>query len=227
MKYPGQKNIPGVYQKIINQIPKHTVYYELFAGSAQIAKLLTVRDPKHKIYLNDIDTAVNTQLYLVPGATVTNKNALDLIQSKTIVSAGKDTFIFLDPPYSHDTRPNNTSLYNFEMSTADHEQLLMSLLKLKCNWMIIHPQNELYDITLKSCRILQIKIRYNNKTSIENLYMNYPEVNTLMDYKYLGADCWDRQRIKRKGDRLINKIFSLPVLEQNYLIERIINKSKV
>jgi hypothetical protein len=32
-KYPGQKNIPGLIHKIINEIPYCSEFYEFFAGS--------------------------------------------------------------------------------------------------------------------------------------------------------------------------------------------------
>lgn len=35
--YPGHKGMQHVYKTIINNIPKHSIYMELFAGSAQIA----------------------------------------------------------------------------------------------------------------------------------------------------------------------------------------------
>ena len=87
VRYPGQKKIPGVYQKIINQIPDHTVYYELFAGSAQIAKLLSVGSKAAKIHLNDIDAVVNKFLSVVPAESITKLDALDIIKSEAIVAA--------------------------------------------------------------------------------------------------------------------------------------------
>ena len=222
VRYPGQKNIPGVYQKIINQIPEHTVYYELFAGSGQIAKILSVGSKVAKMYLNDINAEVNKFLTVVPG-TITNLNAIDILQSETITKAHTDTFIFMDPPYLHSTRPNSTALYKYEFSDSDHVQLLLSIRSIKCNVMIIHPKCALYDDYLKNFRKVQIKIRYHSKTSNECLYMNYPEVQTLHNSQFLGNDCWDRQRIKRKGDRLVEKLLALPPAERNYIIERIKN----
>jgi len=87
--------------------------------------------------------------------------------------------------------------------------------------MIIHPDCELYNTMLSDWRKVQVKIRYNNKTSIENLYMNYSADVELHTTKFLGADCWDRQRIKRKGDNLISKLNRLSPNERKYLLERI------
>ncbi len=38
MNYPGSKNGSGCYQQIINQLPPHDLYVELFAGSAAVLR---------------------------------------------------------------------------------------------------------------------------------------------------------------------------------------------
>src|SRR5690554_3358981 len=104
--YKGHKRIQGVYHKIINHIPKHSQYVELFAGSASIYSLLSV--PAGTVILNDINPEVQSELILrYPGATITNNCAIRILQTNQSVLA-KETFIFLDPPYIHSTRPNST-----------------------------------------------------------------------------------------------------------------------
>jgi|GEM_PF-3694982 len=39
MEYPGGKNAPGVYHRIINLMPPHETYIEPFAGSFAIGRL--------------------------------------------------------------------------------------------------------------------------------------------------------------------------------------------
>lgn len=250
MNYPGHKKIYGVYHKIINEIPPHKIFYELFAGSAAISKLLypssfnpdiqlqpTVRSGNDPIIiLNDL-LPVHTVKNICmdrPDLTVKNncighnvkfqqRNAFDILQTELTVS-DLNTFIFIDPPYLHSTRPNNTKLYKYELTESDHIQLITSVLQLQCNVMIIHPKCSLYDNSyLKHWRQVPIKIRYHNKLSLECLYMNYAAPDKLQNDSLLGKDCWDRQRIKRKGDRLVNKLLALPELERNYVINKIKN----
>ncbi|MBY0485927.1 MAG: DNA adenine methylase [Flavobacteriaceae bacterium] len=222
--YKGHKKIDGVYQKIINNIPAHKVYYELFAGSASILSLITV--PAVEVRLNDIDSEVQKLLQQkFTNATVTNFDAIQTLkitnEDKTLMFVDKkDVFLFLDPPYLLDTRTDK-ELYKYEMSQSDHVQLLNEALQLNCNCMIIHPKCELYDTMLTNWNKVEIKIRYNRKTSIECLYMNYNKPTELQCYDYLGSSCWNRQQIKRKGDRLVEKFKNLPVLEKNYLLNRL------
>jgi site-specific DNA-adenine methylase len=219
-KYPGQKNIPGVIQKIINQIPGHKVIIELFAGTAAVSKFLSVGSSA-KIVLVDIDKSV-TEKFALPGSKVINKSSLDLLQSniRFIELNDPETFIFVDPPYLHETR-SNLSLYKHEFTNDQHLELLEKIVQLRSQVMIIHPDCDMYNQYLADWRKVQIKIRYHNKTSVENLYMNYPQPDILQSYQFLGEDCWDRQRIKRKGDRLIKKLQTLPSKEKNYLLNRI------
>jgi len=228
--YIGNKKINGFYHKIINEIPKHKAYYELFLGSGAIAKLLMEVCPKTWYSLNDKDWQVMSSFEFpsnikIDKNGVSNIDAVSFLKLKEITTAGTDTFIFMDPPYLHSTR-NSPNLYKFEMSDKDHVQLLKAVLQLKCNVMIVHPKCELYDKLLSDWRKVQVKVRYHNKTSIECLYMNYEKPIELQTYKYLGTDCWDRQRIKRKRDSLIKKLLALPVQERNKIIQSVIEIAK-
>lgn len=219
--YPGNKNIPGLIQKIVNQIPVCENFYELFAGSAAVSKFLSVRSRGTNFFINDIDPGVTDKNNYPAGSTVTTVPADDIIKKLISVPASKETFVFVDPPYLKFTRPHQLKLYKYDMTVEDHKNLLSDLVQLKCNCMIIHPDCSTYNEYLKTFRILKIKVRYNTKTSLENIYMNYSVPDRLLVYDFVGFDCWDRQRIKRKGDRLIKKILSLPAVEKNYILNRI------
>lgn len=217
MNYPGQKNIPGVIHKIVNEIPRHKFYYEPFAGTAAIAKTLPASGTiKH---LNDLNKTVLDEITLPRDHTVikTSVGAMDIIQILT--TAGTNTFAFIDPPYLHTVRYSN-KLYKHEMTEIDHIQLLSAVKSLKCKCMIIHPACELYDLALQSWRSVQIKIRYNTKTSIEKIYMNYPK-QELQTYKFIGDDCWRRQAIKRKAQRFLKKGLHIPFPEPTYITDMI------
>lgn len=222
MYYPGNKNIPGLIHKIINQIPPCKYFYEPFAGSAAVSTFLSLLPEINlKFFLNDIDPAVTEKFNYPTGSTVSNYSAINVLDYLITLAAGTDRFIFMDPPYHHSTRPKYISKYNYEMSHNDHVQFLSTAIDIKSNCMIIHPECSLYNHALKSFRTVQLSVRYHNKTSIENLYMNYQDPVQLLTYVYAGKDCWDRQRIKRKGDRLLHKLLSLPDVERNYILDRI------
>jgi len=214
MTYPGQKNIPGVIQKIINEIPRHNHYYEIFAGTGAIGQHLPFSKSKH---YNDLNKTILQAINEPSGNTVikTSRAATDIIQLLT--TAGTDTFIFCDPPYLHLTR-NNNKLYEHEMTVLDHIDFIAAVKLLKCNCMIIHPACELYEQLLQSWRNITLKIRYHKKTSIENLYMNYHK-QELHTYRYIGKDCWQRQGFKRKAHRHLKLSIPIPFQENTYITD--------
>ena len=219
--YPGNKAIQGVLQKIVNEIPRCDVFRELMAGSAAVSSALAV--PDENVHLNEKSEKVFQDLrFKYPLRIVTNDCAISIITFLPD-KPKREEMIFLDPPYRLHTRPHSQKLYEHEMSDDDHVQLLSAVLDKGDNYkfMIIHPDDEMYNTMLASWRKVPIKVRYRNKTSNEVLYMNYPAPEVLQDYKFLGDGCHDRQRIKRKGDRWIAKLKGLPIVEQNYILDRL------
>ena len=57
---------------------------------------------------------------------------------------------------------------------------------------------------------------------LETLYFNYPYPVELQDYSFLGKDFRERERIKRKIQREINKLKNLNELERNAIINNVI-----
>lgn len=219
--YTGHKKVNGLFQKIINQVPKHNIYAELFAGSAAIYSSFTV--PAATAVLNDINPEVHNLLcekFRDRTAVIWNRDAVEFLYKMQVIWK-KNVFVFLDPPYHHSTRPLATELYKHEMKHIDHLQLLETVRLMKCNIMLIHPKCELYDTELSHWRKVEVKVRYHQKTSIECLYMNYPDPIQLQDYSFLGNDCWERQRIRRKTDKYIEKFQKMPVLERNCIIDKL------
>lgn len=220
--YPGNKNIPGLIHKIVNQIPVCTNFYEPFAGSGSVSNFLSLLPMVNLNYfINDIDPSVTDKYNYPAGSVITNHNAFHFLEKIPLATAPKDTFIFLDPPYLESTRNSQKQLYSTSLTPRDHFVLLSTLGALKYNCMIIHPSCPLYNDSLKSWRTIKVSVRYHNKTSIEKLYMNYPQPQQLLTYALYGNNCWDRQRIKRKADRLIKKLSALPAAERNYILNKL------
>lgn len=215
MSYIGNKNIPGVIHKIVNEIPVHTDYLELFAGSGAVGLELP---PGHKVF-NDLNRDA-LQLIKESDPTVTLicmdfADVLGLFVSPS--GTTDDTFIFVDPPYLHSTR-DSPALYEFELTDNRHLELIQLLRSSTAKVMVIHPECELYNTSFKDWRSIEIKIRYNVKTSIERIWMNY-QPQDLQTCKFLGGDCWERQSNKRKAQRFLLKGQPLPFKEGNYITD--------
>jgi DNA adenine methylase len=222
--YPGSKGQAGVYQTIINQIPPHDYYFELFAGSGQIYRY---KLPAYKSStIMDIDPAVIEKWKALPLANtiVFNGDAIEkikLMAGANVLANNRRTFIYLDPCYPKESRRNPRNLYKHEMEVMDHEILLKNCLALDCNIAISTYKNDLYSDRLKDWRFITFETTTHAGPATEYLYMNYPEPDALHDYRYLGADYRERERIKLKTSRTIRKIGALPELERRALLSAI------
>ena len=113
MYYPGNKNVPGLIHKIINNIPLCTAFYEPFAGSAAVSVFLSVLPGiKTIFFINDLDPAVTAGFNYPSGCIVSNQNAFDILDQFIYGKPVINTFVFIDPPYHHCTRPDITVFYN-------------------------------------------------------------------------------------------------------------------
>lgn len=215
--YPGHKGIEGLYQFIINRIPPHTNYFEIFAGSAQIARKLPHGSIKVVVDCNSGVTAI-LKKEIGSMCKVVTKDALQFIPS---IPAGTDTMVYMDPPYIISSRHSKRKIYQSEMTLEDHKRFLSMVHKAKFNCMISHYEHPFYDKMLKGWNKEKKTVRYHTRTTEECIYYNYPKPTALQTYDYIGNDCWDRQRIDRKIKRLTKKLIALPCLERNAVIDRV------
>lgn len=207
MEYPGGKNSAGTYQRIINHMPPHESYIELFAGSGAV---LRYKRPAKTNIAIDIDAAAIDTLKrnddLPSPCNLLSSNALDwLVDHRD--SLDSNTMIYADPPYIMSSRKSQRQLYLYEMSDEDHERLLDLLCGLHCMVMLSGYWSELYDQTLRGWRVdTWQQITRSGDMASEWLWMNFPEPFELHDYRYIGCDFRERERIKRKVARWKNRL---------------------
>jgi DNA adenine methylase len=131
-----------------------------------------------------------------------------------------DELVYCDPPYMMETRTR--PLYKFEMTAFDHIHLLYALLKLKCRVLISGYWTEFYAHRLREWNSIQFEaMTRGGHTATEYLWFNFPAPVALHDYRYLGANFRERERIKRKKLRWVNRLKRMPVLEKRCLLDAI------
>ena len=234
--YNGGKNGSGVYQAIINQIPPHDVFISGFAGNCGV--LANKRRASMANIAIDLDASVVEGWSLIPGINAQKKDAIEFLEKST----GKDKFIFedlhtnsfklttnlfifLDPPYLSSSRTGKNKYYKFEMSDpATHKRMLSAVVKLKCNCLIIHYPNELYDEMLSGWRTKDIQGRTRRGMRTERMYMNYPEPTELHDYSYIGENFRQRELFKKSKINMIEKFQRMTPLERNYIVNSLKEK---
>lgn len=216
MNYPGGKG--KVFQKLINLMPPHAVYIETHLGGGAI--MLNKRPASRNIGI-DIDPKV------IEMWTNVNQSNIELILTDAIAYlkdyqfTGKE-LVYCDPPYLRETRKKYYPLYKYEYTYEQHIELLEVIKSLPCMIMISGYQSKLYSDSLKGwyTQFFQAATRA-GATATEWVWMNYSPPVELHDYRYLGDTFRERERIKKKSNRWVRRLESMPVLERQALLSAI------
>ena len=210
--YPGGKNGSGVYQKIINLMPPHKIYIEPFLGGGAIMRMKR-RAPMANIGI-DADAAV-IQNWRGGAIDLVHGDALAWLRENGYVDR-PDTLVYCDPPYLFETRKKRGDLYTVEFGDVDqHRHLLGILTSLPCMVMISGYWSTLYAQLLRDWRWIEFQAMTRGATmATEYVWLNFPQPLELHDYRYLGENFRERERIKRKQKRWRERLESMDEVER-------------
>ncbi|MFI0608659.1 MAG: DNA adenine methylase [Anaerolineae bacterium] len=210
----------GVAQTIINQIPPHAIYLEPFLGSGAVFR---AKRPAQVDFGLDVDP-LTVEAFVretgVPqverpsrGRAVACGCALEFLER---YEAQGGEFAYVDPPYLLETRRSSRPIYRCEFAGLDqHERLLELVARLPFPVALSGYPSELYGERLPGWRCLTFEtMTRGGAMATEALWMNYPEPQELHDYRFLGRDRIERQRIKRKRERWRARLTTMPTLER-------------
>lgn len=222
--YIGGKGGSGVYQKIINQIPPHTTYVEPFLGMGAVMRAKRPADINIGVdadvtVLDEWDRQICDRQINIPHLHLVLGCGISYIE--TYLFDKPNVFVYCDPPYPLSTR-GGRAYYNCEMSDQDHMRLLAVIKECRCMVAISSYPNEMYEQALADWRSITFTARTRGGRSVtEKLWMNYPEPNQLHDYRYLGENYRERERIKKKKLRWRARLERMSALERYALLSTI------
>ncbi|MBU0762638.1 MAG: DNA adenine methylase [Candidatus Altiarchaeota archaeon] len=211
MHYPGGKG--QSYKRIINMMPPHEVYIETHLGGGAV--LLNKKPAQHNIGIEiDLKTIAmwseqEMDFELIHG------DAVEFLKGYNF--KGKE-LVYCDPPYLIDTRKKQYPLYDYEYSDRQHVELLNVIKTLPCMVMISGYESELYKESLNDWYTYCFRAGCQHGMAIEWLWMNYDTPIELHDYRYLGDTFRKREQLKKKKERWVKKLESMPVLERQALM---------
>ncbi len=212
MRYPGGKG--KTYQHIINLLPPHSTYVETHLGGGAV---LRHKAPAGTTIGVDIDPAVVRfwrENYASKG-TFIEADAGSFLKS---ASLGPDDLVYADPPYLPSTRLS-PRVYRFEYGEEEHEELLSTLVNLRCRVLISGYPSTLYTKFLQGWNCKSFLAKAHNGLREERLWFNYSVPQALHDSRFLGEDFHERQNIKRRLSRLKKRISALTTQEQHVLLQ--------
>lgn len=211
--YPGGKGGDGVYQVIINQMPPHRVYIEPFLGGGAI-----MRHKRPAMASIGIDSDANVLRMWrgyagVPGLEVEQGDGVEWLAR---YQWRGDELVYCDPPYLMDTRSCQRPLYRVEMGDeADHERLLKVLVGLPTRVMISGYYSDLYADHLTGWRTVTFNaITRGGKVAEEWLWCNFPEPDELHDYRWLGGNYRERERVRKRQKRWRARLLAMSRMER-------------
>lgn len=212
MTYPGGKG--QLFRRLINLIPEHDTYIEAYLGMGAV--LRNKRPARMSIGIESDPEVLNKwrgdevpNLHLVQG---------DALEFLTTYPFKGTEFIYLDPPYLPTTRRCSV-IYRHECTWSDHEDLLGVLLNLPCRAMISGYGSDLYTERLHGWHELTFRTGSHGCARVESVWLNYAPPTIPADLQWVGESYRDRQRIRRKQERLRAKIAGLPDVERALLFD--------
>lgn len=238
--YNGGKG--QIFRHLINLMPPHEAYIEPFLGGGSV--MLNKRPAAVNIGI-DKDSDVIDAWTRATHARNGDASATPDLAMAAAIAANGDTrcqfvcgdalpflrsypyagrvLVYADPPYLLETRSRQRPLYRHEMTSQDdHTELLELLLSLPCMVMISGYWSPLYAEMLEGWETAVIPAYTRSGRAVEEwVWMNYEQPVRLHDYRYLGESFRERERIKRKATRWVERFKSLPALERQAIFAKL------
>lgn len=207
MRYPGGKG--KTFQHVINTMPPHRVYIESHLGGGAVMR--------HKLPASrnigiDADSRVVTAWHFrqTPHVEIVHGKAEEFLQHYQFRG---DELVYSDPPYHPQTR-KRARVYRNDYSIEDHERLIDILKTLPCMVILSGYKNSLYNSALKSWGTRTFLAKTHTEVREETLWFNFDFPQVLHDVRYLGDDFRERQTVKRRTQRLQDKVVCMDPVER-------------
>lgn len=221
--YPGGKGGAGVYHQIIGVMPPHQVYIEAFVGGGAVLRHKAAAPCSIVV---DLDKKVIDGWLTIAGQAEAAGTAPPPQAALTVIHGDGIRFlrhypwtgqelVYCDPPYLRATRRGG-DLYNHEMSDRQHQALLDVLAGLPVPFLLSGYRHAMYNDAADrhGWHSLDFKAMTRRGVRIETLWMNFEPPAERHDYRYLGTNFRERERIKRKQARWRAKLEKMPRAEQ-------------
>lgn len=219
--YPGVKAATGVYHAIINLMPPHDRYIEPFLGGGAIMRL------KRPAALNigiDLDPASSGLAWVDRESSQSFMamvgNAFDWLRRARLTDRD---LVYLDPPYVLSTRTKKKQ-YKHELRDVDHRRLLRWAIATPARVMISGYRSALYNSFLggnSPWKHIEINDQTRGGRRRSMLWFNFPIPNELHDYRFLGVNYREREKIRKQQRRWSAKLGKMSRLQRLALMAAI------
>jgi DNA adenine methylase len=213
---PGSKAGAGVAQRIVSLLPPHELYIEAFAGGAAVGRLK--RPSGCDVFVErDVARASSLMTMLPASAHLVVGDVMQVIAPERVPA---EAVVYCDPPYLMSTRRSSRRYYRHELASEDeHTRFLEWARRLPCRVLISGYASALYSSTLTDWRTVEFSAQTRGGgAAVETVWCNFPEPAELHDTRFVGDGFRDRERIRRKVSRWVNRLKRLPLAERAVIL---------
>ncbi|CAG0979366.1 hypothetical protein MTYP_01670 [Methylophilaceae bacterium] len=207
MRYDGGKGVS--FPHLINLIPPHRKYVETHLGGGAVMR--NKLPAKNQIGIDLDPHVIETwrqdlahHCHIIHGDAVDNILAMEL---------DAETVVYSDPPYLAETR-RRSRVYRCDYSVRDHERLLECLISLPCKVLLSGYPSALYERCLAGWSVYRFEAKTHVGMREEWVWYNFQKPTVLHDDRYMGSNFREREVIRRRQNRLRNRISQLSEAEQ-------------
>jgi DNA adenine methylase len=219
MRYDGGKG--RCYQRIINLMPPHRVYIELFLGGGAVMR--NKRPAASSIGI-DLDARVVSRWKSIQthAFTLHHGDAFEFLANYDFVG---DELVYADPPYLPSTRRRHR-VYRHDLGESEHASLLTALRTVPCAVMLSGYPSDLYDTHLDGWHRTEFEGTSHIGARREVIWQNFTPTAVLHDYSYVGETFRDRERLKRRVQRWRRRLEIMPEDERLALLSELLDMSR-
>lgn len=229
MTYPGGKEGAGVWQRIVNHMPPHAVYVEMFCGGGAVLRL---KEPAADTLAFDVDAEAlkNTEAEYRAQRPDAGERVRFLLEDslawlrKAGGLIGSGVLIYADPPYPLSAQRTGRTRYARDLTDEEHVEMLELLSSTAARVMVSGYRCHIYDTWLSDWTRIDYKAMTRGHVMVpESLWLNFRPPQRLHGYARVGTDYRERERIKRKRKRWLANFAALDDLEREAIFSDLLN----
>ena len=211
MRYPGGKG--RVYQRIISLMRPHAVYIESHLGGGAVFRH---KRPAASSIGVDADERVldRWRAGMQDGIRLIHGDAAAFLRNYPF---NGEELVYADPPYVPETR-RRSRVYRFDYTVEQHVELIEVLRGVPAGVLISGYPSALYDGLLRGWRRVEFPGDSHTGPRTEAVWINHDPPRLLHDPSFIGGSFHERERIRRKRERMAGRIASLPDAERQALL---------
>jgi DNA adenine methylase len=211
MQYPGGKG--KCYQRLISLMPPHTTYLESHLGGGAVLR--------HKRPAR-VNIGIDADPKVIEAWQRENAHLCMLVHDDAASFLASYSFeggelVYADPPYLAEVR-RRPKVYRHDYTAADHDQLLEVLTALPCHVMVSGYDSTMYRDRLRHWRRVTFAAKTHVDVREESVWLNFDPPTALHDASHLGETFRERQTIRRRLARVMDKFGRMHPVERHQVL---------